>query len=490
MAIPAPKLKSLLCALPLLAMAAQAQESKLVFDDFEPRLNVDFGQVVRGQVDNNALNHLAVNRNIVILDQTASYGEAMDFKAGFLGILWWPMSVTANSPEQRTMRVEPRLSVAKARWNFGTAAGAAGGRGAMDALDDKAGKTPFYLDLGYFPYKYNRDAHDLGEYLYRSGTYPGVLYTSNGFQLLDHAAYDAYGAHAHYSQGNGMVTHDLNFFVEPTVIPTGDITPAYEVSLNLPVLRMGLGAAYNRMISFAPSQTRPKQPSNSFVEVDSAATGAVAYIGPYDGASSAIKNAISNNTTTTFNYKVLDRWTQRGVKLMGRAALDLGFLIPEGSRGPQDLRIFSEVALLGVENQPFYYENRLQRMPVMAGVNIPTFRLLDLLSFQTEYYGARFSNIRRLTENSLPIWLPTEWELQQPDFNTIPYADYKPGNYRRDDWKWSVYAERKLGRMFKVQGLVANDHLRLPRFDYSQTPYTLTQNPKHWYFLLGLECGL
>jgi len=440
-----------LLALALLTMAAQAEEKKLVFDDFEPRVNVNFGQIVRGQVDNNALNHLAVNRNIVSLEQTGSYGESMEFKAGFLGILWWPMSVLANTPAERTVRVEPRLSEARVRWNFGTAGfGSDKNAGPGMNMDDKAGKTACYLDLGYFPYKYNRDAHDLGEYLYRSGTYPGVLYTSNGFQLLDHAAYDAYGAHAHYSQGNGVVTHDVNFFVEPNVIPTGDITPAYEVSLNLPVFQMGLGAAYNRLISFAPSQTRPKQPTNSFVEVDSASDGALAYIGPFDGASSAIKNAISNNTTTTFNYKVLDRWTQRGLKLMGRAALDLGFLIPEGRRGPRDLRLFSEVALLGVENQPFYYEDRLQRMPVMAGLNLPTFRLLDLLSFQTEYYGARFSNIRRLTENSLPIWLPAEWELQQPDFNTIPYADYKPENYRRDDWKWSLYAERKVGRLVKA----------------------------------------
>src|SRR4051794_31419187 len=97
---------TLLLALPLLAMGVKAEDRKLVFDDFEPRLDVDFGQIVRGQVDNNALNHLAVNRNIVVLEQAATFGESMEFKAGFLGILWWPMSVTANSPEQRTMRVE------------------------------------------------------------------------------------------------------------------------------------------------------------------------------------------------------------------------------------------------------------------------------------------------------------------------------------------------------------------------------------------------
>lgn len=463
--------------LPLLtlgAMSGNAQENRLLFEDFKPKLDVNFGQIVRGQVDNNVLKHQVMNRNAVILEQEATYGESLELKAAFLGILWWPMSVTANSPEQRTMRVEPRLSEAKVRWNFGAA---------------ETGKGLNYLDLGFFPYKYNRDAHDLGEYLYRSGTYPGVLYTSNGFQLLDHAAYDAYGIHSRFSQGNGLVTHDFNFFVEPSVAPTGDITPAYELSLNLPAFQIGVGAAYNRFISFAPSLTTPKQPSNSFVEVDSTATGAMAYIGPFDGASSAVKAAISNGSST-LTTKVLDRWTQRGVKLMGRASLDLGFLIPENLRGPQDLRIFSEVAVLGWENQPFYYEKRSQRMPVMAGVNLPTFRLLDILSFQMEYYAARFNNIRRLTENSLPIWLPSEWEVQQADFNASPYSAYNPDHYKRDDWKWSIFAERNLSRLFKAKALVANDHLRLPRFDYSQNPYTLTQDPKHWYFLLGLECGL
>ena len=34
------------------------------------------------------------------------------------------------------------------------------------------------LAIGYFPYKYNPEARDLGEYLFRSGTYPAFLVNS------------------------------------------------------------------------------------------------------------------------------------------------------------------------------------------------------------------------------------------------------------------------------------------------------------------------
>jgi len=90
---------------------------------------------------------------------------------------------------------------------------------------------------------------------------------------------------------------------------------------------------------------------------------------------------------------------------MGRAALDLGFLLPEGSRSPEDLRLYAEASVLGWGNQIYFFEKRSQRMPIMFGVNVPTFRLLDVLSVQAEYYDAPFNdnyyNVISITSRNL-----------------------------------------------------------------------------------------
>ena len=208
-----PRKWSLLPAALLLVSSVFAAPDSLIFDRFDTKLAIDAGQVVNGFYVRK-VEFQPVNRNTVTLSQTARYG-GLELNAGFEGILWWPFASSdlGLPPEQRTVRVEPRLSQAKARFNF---------------ISDP-GKD--YVEFGFFPYKYNPDARNLGEYLYRSGTYPGMVRTTDGFHLLDHAAYDAYGAHLRVTLLNGLIEQDLNLFAEPNVFPTGDITPGYELSV-------------------------------------------------------------------------------------------------------------------------------------------------------------------------------------------------------------------------------------------------------------------
>ena len=311
------------------------------------------------------------------------------------------------------------------------------------------------------------------------------MVTTNGYQLINHAAYDAYGVHFKHEMLGGLIRHDVNLFLEEYILPINDLTPGYEVSLNLPRFQMGLGAAYNRGISFQPSATRPKSPENSFVEVDSSAASG-AFKGPYLLAPTKIKNAVRTGDTTAIKYRITHRWTQRGAKLMARAALDLGFLLPEGRKGADDLRLFAEAAVLGLENQPFYYDKLSQRVPVMFGLNVPTFGLLDLLSVQGERYTARFDDIKRQSELSLPVWLVPEWDVSGDPVE----SDYKPSHYARDDWKWSVYAKKTVNRLLAVHAQIANDHMRLLTFNSAYTENTITSTPKDWYYLVRLECGI
>lgn len=439
----------------LVALLPAASES-LELEDFRPSLAVDMGQVVHGKLLTSDLELIPVNRSLIALEYETGIGDRWSAEAGMMGILWWPFSSTGLAPHERTVRVEPRLSIARLTHHLS---------------NDPTGSR---IELGYFPYKYNPDAQNLGEYLYRSGTYPGLVRTTDGFRLIDHAAYDAYGASLLLSTFGGILIHSVNLFSEPAVVPVGDLTPAYEASLEAGIFTAGLGAAWNRLISFDEEQVTPKALDNAYIQVRPNDRGLAPYEGPYSGAPSNIRSLARNKDTSV---AVLHRWTHRGVKLMSRAALDLGFMLPESLRGPKDLRIFTEVAILGWENQPYFYTDRSKRMPVMAGLNLPTFKLLDILSLQVEHYSNPFDNIKNFTETSWPIW-------------TVNHADTASHGLKRDDWKWSFYARRTVGKILKIHFQAANDHLRLPIFDYSSTETTLTQNPKHWYYVLRMECGI
>ena len=427
------------------------------FDEISPRFAVDFGQIVKGKTGTSEFTYQPVNRSTLVLSQSGSFEDLWKFDLGFMGLIWWPFNTNPTEPIHRTLRSEIRVQQAKATLNL-----------------PGIGSFKNYLEMGYFPYKYNRDARNLGEYLYRSGTYPGIVYTSDGFQLMDNAYYDTFGIHAHFSNLGGIISQDVNFFPEPLVAPIGDITPAYELSLNLPIFQAGVGAAYNRLIAFKPSALQPKTPDNTYAKVTDEITAA-------DGTKDTIEirgrldQIASSNPLDTVK---LGYWNKRGLKLMARAAVDLGFLLPEKARGPEDLRLFAEAAVLGWENQGFFYENRSQRIPVMFGINLPTFTLLDLLSVQGEYYAARFDNTQSYTTSSLPVW------------DVASFTSYNPDDFKKDDWKWSVYAKKSFSPLFRVRVQIANDHMRLREFLLQQSDETLLRRPGHWYYLMRLECGI
>ena len=89
----------------------------------------------------------------------------------------------------------------------------------------------------------------------------------------------------------------------------------------------------------------------------------------------------------TLRPNLRERLTFKGIKVMGRASVDFKPMFGlENALGAPDLKLFGEVAVLGIENQGYYYDDVTTRIPIMLGVNLPTFRMLDFLSFQVEYY--------------------------------------------------------------------------------------------------------
>lgn len=442
-------------ALPMLASA----EKDVVTHKLTVKSFIDYGHLVSGDnpygpgaSEDAHPSMLPLNRAGVTFLQEAALNR-FDVSVGLTGLVWWPYGQGVTNSDERVMNVKPMIPIARARWQFGDPASTGGA-----------------FQVGTFNYKYNPDARDLGEYLYRSGTYPGFLWTTEGWLLMNRAANYSHGVLLTVTQMGGKLKHNFSLFMENQYFPVGDFSPGYDFSVTSKWFEVGGGAVLNHYLSTHPSRLTPKIDQNTYITghvKDSA--GAVKEISWVSGAPPPNDSIIDTVKT--------GHWTFKGIKLMGRAALNLGSLLPENIRGPEDLRLFTEVAVLGVEDYPVYYSKMSRRIPVMVGINLPTARLLDVFSVQVEYYKSLYNDIEQFNAGtpSLPIW-------------KTDYGD----EITRDDWKWSIYGKKTINKLMTIYAQAADDHFRLtsgPRtLKVSSIP--LTSTPSDWYYLVRLEFTL
>jgi hypothetical protein len=154
-------------------------------------------------------------------------------------------------------------------------------------------------------------------------------------------------------------------------------------------------------------------------------------------------------------------------------------------------------------------------MPMMFGLNIPTFGLLDAFGVEVEYRKSVFQNTLNLAwYQRLPIPIASQGDepltyreagrrLYVSDAvaqgQPQPYADSvfsaelasKEKIASEDAWHWSVYAKRKIIEGVNITAQVASDHLR--HFDIVfATPSSIpaTQRTRDWYYVVRLEFGI
>lgn len=369
------------------------------------------------------------------------------------------------------------------------------------------------VEMGYFPFKYNPQASNLGEYLFRTGTYPGVLVS--GFEHANNDKPKIGGMHVGYGvPAIGTLKLDLLLNSELELYPLRDLTLT-GIATYSPhrIFSLGTGVQFARIIIFDERKTTPGLHEATINQ----------WVGYIDTAT---------NDTTIYTFS--------GTKLMGRATLDLKAALetltgPLSFFGREDLKVYGEAALLGVKNYDGWYADPSERIPVMFGMNWPTNQALsyavvpgvmaylleqkksekyfkagafglggiilgaaswfmdyafntntrlDLLSVEGEYYGSKYWNSQEFM-----------WKSRSP----VPYIGITTGiDYSRwndsamaktdDDWKWSVYASKKIGSRLKLSGQAACDHT--PRNWYTPGPpsfvkYTeLVPRSRDWYWML------
>lgn len=479
------------------ATLAEPARAELTVAPKQVGASMDLGQIKSGKIGIGDAEDQVLSRTGVYLSTSGTYNRKLELRMTIGGLFWYPLP-EGNTPE-RILRFGPGVGEAQAKYHFGPA--------------DEPTAT---LQMGLFPLKYNADATNLGEYLFRSGTYPGYIWTG-GWSYLNSAAYLAQGLRFSFSQFDGVLKHDFSLLMERDIEPTGDFSPGYVVTFKPSrVLELGAGAVWSHGLSLNGKRLSPESRTNAYVtatkqplsliernkpgyepgnpavvpdSVPDPVGGMMAnpLIGqPVPGVDNTLYVSASQNGIPNSQ---LSYYTFRGFKTMVRAALDLGALIGSSAIRPSEFRLYGEMALLGVENQPFYYEHRDERMPVMAGISLPTFGLFDRLAVEAEYHKSRFENTVGLVyDRELPLPLNSEAE------NPFAFSDSAVATggktFTRDDWHWSVYASRQVTEGIKVCGQVASDYMRQFGPEVKPTERPTTIRPQDWYYVIRLEFGL
>lgn len=298
-------------------------------------------------------------------------------------------------------------------------------------------KSPFLqFTLGYFPFKYNPQARDLGEYLYRSGTYPAYILNSFDYPQARLAGLKV------SSDLFGMLHQDLLVTTTTDLPPYFDLNLGYLVSFTDPwkVIDFGVGGMYQSLVPFEKDLTQPKRTDNSYMK---------------NATMDSLGNFIGDTTT--------EYYTSAGAKLMGRFSFDFkGFFGPTSRfveiTAKEDFKLYGEIAVLGVQNypssmanNPYGYDTLMHKIPITLGFNVPTFKVFDVLTAEVEYYDCKYPSTIQTKDELVykPVPVPQ-------NFNTVSPYTYS----NLDNWKWAFYAKKCFKNGLFMVGQVACDHIR------------------------------
>lgn len=297
----------------------------------------------------------------------------------------------------------------------------------MYTFGDDPVNYPLQIAIGYFPFKYDQQAANMGEYLFRTGTYPPFII--NDFddcraRLLGLRVSSALFGNL---QLDGLFTSETYFN------PLGDYSLSFLAGYKPgKFLDLGAGVSLSRLLPLDPRET----------------TRGIVYSS--DGSTPVIENGDTL------------RYTFQGTKLMARVSFDPKPFLPEDIAnllGKQDGKLYGETAILGLKNYG-KYNDIMKRWPCMIGFDIPAFKMLDVLSLELEYFGFNFDQF------------------------TFPPGQTPTDGLNADKWAssnmfhWSLFAEKTVVKGLGLKGLIGKDHYRTTG---STSPWAGVDNPTSSY---------
>jgi hypothetical protein len=434
------------------------------------------GNLVSGQFP---IDKSTVKRTIGWFLQSATIDERMDLVAGVGGVFLY-LYPDEGYAYQHSAISAVALIQASGAYTWGN-------------LEDPAAK----LSFGFLPYKYNPDAKNLGEYLFRSTPYPTTT-TNGSWNLVNSSQAKIWGGVLSKNFFGGKWKNDLVMSVSD-VYPLYDFSPAFVTSLRVnPVLEFGAGVNFYHLIQDNPKINTLKSPTNAHFNYQG--KDYYAFSDYYKQAASLQKGADSLASEASAHLVdslvptggvpalvPLDYYTVNGTLLSARFSLDMKPVLGE----QVDLKLYGEASLLGVKNYPVFFEKAMNRVPLMVGLNIPTFGLLDQLGVEAEYWknpyiNSYFNVISQSALGAIPDY--GHESSTSAGLGVDPTRDYT-----KDDWAWAVTAQKSVGKNFAVIVKAARDHLTQLNAGQgfgTDLQHDILPDNKGWYYIIHIQAAI
>jgi hypothetical protein len=445
------------CLLFLIVFIGFSQEDKVIKDTSIVKVDIhgwgsyEFGQIVSGHISNDTrVEKIWRQRVYANIKADLSVGERLHMIVApeILMFSRFPVNMTQNFRQDVKAQYDVYLDETYFKYVLGDI------------------NKPFLgFKIGYFKFKYNKDVRDLGEYVFRGGTYPPYIHN-----VFDHAYQRLLGLNIFSNLFDSLWHQEIIVNSHTEYCPRDDYSISYFTDVNLKSFTLGAGVNFDRILSADENKTTPKSPTNMYFH------GAHVYdsLDPF------------GNTIRVAYYDDTLYYSFRGIKLMGRFAFDPKVFLPNVNIfGNNDLRLYGEACILGVANiinedtsksiLKHPYEKIWQRIPWMIGFNLPTFKILDVFSIELQYWNNPFANefynVRRIFEPS-------------------HYEENGWGIRKNENFKWCIYLKKTFLERFSVILAFARDNLLdidesdyEPIIDYEET----YRYPGDWYWRFKLQ---
>ncbi|MBN1600685.1 MAG: hypothetical protein JW915_03705 [Chitinispirillaceae bacterium] len=302
-------------------------------------------------------------------------------------------------------------------------------------------------EAGLIEYAFNPEVKNLGNYMYRSAAYPFNLQTKPDYIYSNLMAIRM---EAGFLDDQLMVGSILNSATQRS--PFFDMNLSIYAGYSHPdkLVEAKAGLCFDRFIPINDSLTK----------------------------SIAMRSILGDSTLTLQGQKLHAYVSFDPKKLFG----DIDLF------GKEDLKIYAEGAIVGFKDPDYYANDTVivpslaNRIPLMLGINIPTFKILDLFNFEVEYCKYPYAN---------------DWwgysQAQPPTPKPFYPSEEKWRKIYRDDdnWKWSLYIKKSISK-FDIIALFANDHVIYETYSAESHQYTEQSLRKstNWHWFIKLQYHL
>jgi hypothetical protein len=341
------------------------------------------------------------------------------------------------------------------------------------------------------PYKYNPDSKDLGEYLLRSTPYPNTVQNSP-FDLVNAAQANVLGTLLTANCADGKWKNDLLVTSATSSFPLYDFSVAYVTSYKInPIIELGAGVNLFRLIPVQPEVTTFKGDAlNAYFTAANGkeySTNSQYYAGSTSDSllANTVKDSLNGKGALPVGVSDLNYYTLKGQLLMARFAIDFKPILGENA----DFKLYGEWSMLGVQNYPVFYEKPLERMPMMLGLKIPTWGLLNALSVEAEYWKNPYLN---------STFKMSYGGLGTPDLTPSSYGNIGMTEVNElvkdDDFKWSISATKSLGGALSITAKAARDHLQVMQEMQAGFPGKsygdVMSGKSSWYYVFRVQVAI